>query len=317
MPKVSFVVPAYNAGRYLEAMAASAQAQTFSDWEMIICDDASTDDTLVVANRLAQSDPRIICIALEKNSGGPLIPRMAAARCASGEWFAPLDADDEVEPSYLAKLLERAAAEDAEAVYPTMWVDRKVQLAPVPGFDYRTLSGPETVALTLNGWTVGMGGGIIRRKLMLRIDADSFPYAGFGHVDEVFDRLVIFPAHRVAFSDACYFYRTNQGSVTHSSGPRQFHFLIADMVLVDFVRRSYPGGSPARSAAEAHLFNHVVEALKLFTQRPPESTAGRREVRRLIAEAEHYIRYSGIRGGVSRKHLLLMRIIHPLFALFG
>ena len=59
MPKVSIITPAYNAAPFLEQTVKSVQAQTFNDWEMIIVDDCSKDDTYALAKRLSEADNRI------------------------------------------------------------------------------------------------------------------------------------------------------------------------------------------------------------------------------------------------------------------
>ena len=70
-PRVSIVMPAYNASQYIEATIDSVIRQTEPDWELIVIDDCSTDDTRHKVSTLAESDSRIRLIALEKNFGGP------------------------------------------------------------------------------------------------------------------------------------------------------------------------------------------------------------------------------------------------------
>ena len=93
MPKVSVITPAYNAEPFLEATVSSVQNQTFSDWEMIIVDDCSTDSTYMLAQRLAKSDARIRVLQNDKNSG-VAVTRNRALDAAQGEYIAFLDADD-------------------------------------------------------------------------------------------------------------------------------------------------------------------------------------------------------------------------------
>ena len=94
LPTISIVMPAYNSGRYIVTTVKSVQAQTFADFELIVIDDGSTDDTVALVNQLAESDPRIRLIRMEKNFGRPAGPRNLGVREARGEWVAFLDSDD-------------------------------------------------------------------------------------------------------------------------------------------------------------------------------------------------------------------------------
>lgn len=107
MPRVSVVIPAFNAAAYLARAVASAQQQTLADIEILIVDDASSDDTLALARRLAAADPRVKVIAAACNRG-PAVARNLGIDAAKAEWIALLDADDAFEPGRLA-LMVRAA----------------------------------------------------------------------------------------------------------------------------------------------------------------------------------------------------------------
>lgn len=93
MPQVSIITPTYNCARFIAQTIESVQAQTFADWEMIISDDCSTDDTLKVIEPYLNSDARIKYICNDKNSGAA-ITRNNALRVAQGRWIAFLDSDD-------------------------------------------------------------------------------------------------------------------------------------------------------------------------------------------------------------------------------
>ena len=107
-PKVSIITPAYNAAPYIGQAIESVQAQTLTDWEMIIVDDASTDGTAQVVQRYL-SDPRIKFLQNEQNMGAGYT-RNRALDAAQGEWIAVLDADDWYAPHRLERLV--AFAED-------------------------------------------------------------------------------------------------------------------------------------------------------------------------------------------------------------
>ena len=96
-PRVSVVTPCYNLARYLPETIASLEAQTMQDWEVIIVDDASPDDTAAVAAALALDDPRIKVVTNEHNLylAGALNRGIQEAR---GRYILPLDADNMIEP---------------------------------------------------------------------------------------------------------------------------------------------------------------------------------------------------------------------------
>lgn len=107
MPRVSVIVPAHNSGAHLAATLDSIRAQTYGDWEAIVVDDASGDDTLEVAR--AAGD-RFRALRSERNLG-PAGARNLALGAAGGELVALLDADDRWLPHYLERQVERFDAE--------------------------------------------------------------------------------------------------------------------------------------------------------------------------------------------------------------
>ena len=97
---VSVIMPCYNAAAYIGASIESVQAQTYTNWELLIVDDCSTDDSLAVVARY--DDPRIRVLKNEKNSGAA-VSRNYALREAKGKWIAFLDSDDLWEKEKLEK----------------------------------------------------------------------------------------------------------------------------------------------------------------------------------------------------------------------
>ena len=94
MPLVSIITPCYNSGEYLPVVIDSVIAQTFNDWEMIIVDDGSTDNSRQVIEDYIAKDSRIRYYRLEKSSGSPAKPRNMAIDYAKGKYIAFLDSDD-------------------------------------------------------------------------------------------------------------------------------------------------------------------------------------------------------------------------------
>ena len=119
---VSIVMPSYNTAKYIGASIRSVLAQSYSNWELIIVDDCSTDDTDNVIKQYL-TDNRIRFLKNEKNSGAA-VSRNRALREAKGKWIAFLDSDDLWEPDKL----ERQIAFMNETGYKFTYTDYKIQL---------------------------------------------------------------------------------------------------------------------------------------------------------------------------------------------
>lgn len=116
MPLVSIITPSWNVERFIEETVASVQAQTFSDWELLIADDCSTDRTPAIIAGIGERDPRVKLIQQGKN-GGPALARQAAIDAAQGRYLAFLDSDDLWLPGKLERQLAFAKAEHAALSY--------------------------------------------------------------------------------------------------------------------------------------------------------------------------------------------------------
>jgi glycosyltransferase involved in cell wall biosynthesis len=103
-PRVSVITPAYNAARFLPGTIESVRAQTVQDWELIVVDDGSTDETVGIAQRYVQDDPRIRL--LRQENAGPSAARNHGMRGARGAFFAFLDSDDQWLPHFLEHQLD-------------------------------------------------------------------------------------------------------------------------------------------------------------------------------------------------------------------
>lgn len=101
--KISVIIPCYNSQKYLSACMDSVLAQTFEDFEAILIDDGSKDNTLAIARRYAEKDSRVRVLA--KENGGVAAARNLALEHAQGEWVTFVDSDDLLPPDALDTLL--------------------------------------------------------------------------------------------------------------------------------------------------------------------------------------------------------------------
>lgn len=143
---VSIITPAYRAAKYINETMRSVRAQTWQQWEMLIVDDCSPDNTCALVEQMAAQDSRIRLIRQEKN-GGPAAARNAALQAARGRWVAFLDSDDVWLPEKLERQLKFHREAGARISYTEL---RRIsedgrqvgRLITVPDrLDYRRLLG--------------------------------------------------------------------------------------------------------------------------------------------------------------------------------
>ena len=120
MPKISVIIPMYNAEKYVGLAIETMLAQTFRDFELILIDDASTDRTLEVAKQF--DDPRIRIIKNDKNLGGengPGVVRNIGLDHARGEYIYFMDNDDVIMPEALEVMIGPAKKTNADVLINT------------------------------------------------------------------------------------------------------------------------------------------------------------------------------------------------------
>ena len=113
---VSIIIPAYNRGHKISEALKSIQEQTFPDWEAIVVDDGSTDDTVAVVEEFCRNDSRIVMLRHKLNRGAQAA-RNTGIKAARGEWIAFLDSDDQWLPESLELRLNVAIRENVPVVH--------------------------------------------------------------------------------------------------------------------------------------------------------------------------------------------------------
>lgn len=131
-PVLSIIIPAYNCGQQIKTIAQSIINQSFEQWELIIVDDHSTDNTGQILAELAKLSPQITIINQHKN-GGASVARNAGLKHATGQYLMFLDADDDILPETIPSFIAAITR------------DKRVDLA-VSGFTVRNLVKGQAVS---------------------------------------------------------------------------------------------------------------------------------------------------------------------------
>ncbi|MDJ0589287.1 MAG: glycosyltransferase family 2 protein [Pleurocapsa sp. MO_226.B13] len=126
-PEVSVIIPTYNCEDYLAQALESVFAQTYSNFEIILVDDASTDSTLQIARSF--KDPRLKIIANQQNKGVSSV-RNCGIQQAQGNWIALLDSDDWYAPERLENLLAIASKQNVDLIADDLFLIRDRERYP-------------------------------------------------------------------------------------------------------------------------------------------------------------------------------------------
>ncbi len=115
MAKISIIIPVYKVEKYLARCLDSVIAQTFTDFEAILIDDCSPDNSGAICDEYAKKDSRIKVIHREKN-GGASVARNLGLEKSQGEYIAFVDSDDYVVPEYLQMMITKLEQSEGDIV---------------------------------------------------------------------------------------------------------------------------------------------------------------------------------------------------------
>ena len=115
MPKISIVIPVYNTAKYLEECLDSLLKQTLKDFEVILVNDGSKDNSLEILNAYAKKDSRFIII--DKKNEGQGIARNIAIEKSCGRYLLCMDSDDWLENNALELAYNKMSQEDVDVLF--------------------------------------------------------------------------------------------------------------------------------------------------------------------------------------------------------
>ncbi|WP_375597143.1 glycosyltransferase family 2 protein [Devosia sp. Naph2] len=216
---VTVVMANFNGMRHLNAAIRSVLDQSHANLELIVVDDASTDASATIINEWTRADGRVRAI-LQESNGGPARARNAALAMAKGEWIAIVDADDQIHPERLERLILAAEGAGADIVaddllhfyedgspvtflLPADWRD----VRPITALDWiEGGSRPDMPAL-------GYLKPLIRRSIISRRRYDET--MRIGEDWELVLQLLLAGASMIVLPQPWYLYRRHAGSISH------------------------------------------------------------------------------------------------------
>ena len=217
MPEISIIVPVYRAEKYLNACVDSILRQTYADFELVLIEDGSPDQSGAICDEYAQKDDRVRVI--HQPNQGQAAARNHALPMTQGRWLCYVDSDDMIHPQMLEHLY-RAAVESGAGISMCQFLE-----APEPPEDYEQPVDFSYELLTMDEPTLTelhdrdqYPGWVACAKLIRRRCVEGYPFqTGRVYEDNEAVTRWLLPAKTLAMLPArLYFYRTNLESTTKS-----------------------------------------------------------------------------------------------------
>ncbi|EPD59552.1 glycosyltransferase family 2 protein [Faecalimonas umbilicata] len=224
-PKVSVIVPIYNAEEYLAQCIESVLAQTLKEIELILIDDGSTDESLKICNAYSETDNRIQVFS-NRNVGQGL-ERNFGVKKATGEYISFLDSDDQYKKDMLEKLYKKAVEINADMVsggYADICNGNLIKEHPL---DNEILDSNVKIKEAMSnlisyekkdGYAgcIAVWDSIFRRDLLVEKDIQFLSEREVYSEDLLYKLTVMSYSKKIAFySDIVYLYRVNDNSFTN------------------------------------------------------------------------------------------------------
>lgn len=268
-PEITVIIPAYNTEAYIAQAIESALGQTLNNIEVIVVDDASTDQTLAVVKSF--TDKRLKIIANPENMGAS-VARNLAIRKAQGKWIAVLDSDDWYAPERLETLLMIANTENADMIaddvyyikdgdklpWSTLLIDSSEKIDQIMNIDHLYFVATDLPGR--GGLTLGLTKPLIKRELLVKHGIEYEENIRLGQDFWFYLKCLGYGAKFILIPKAYYFYRSRLGSlVTKNQVQRLDQYCSASRY---FLQQDFVKNNP-------QLFNALSKRLVLLEKTRP------------------------------------------------
>lgn len=227
MTTFSILIAVYNAEQYLKTCLDSLLHQSFTDFEVIAVDDASTDHSLDILRYYATRDPRIKVIASTPNKG-QAVARNKALSVSQGRYICFLDSDDWLSHDALMQMNDAFSEHPATdcVLFHLINVYPDGLQTSYPMDRQYVATGKQAFKDSLTWKIHGIYG--VKRDIHMRYPYDTTTHA---YSDDNTTRLHFINSRKVRCCEGKYFYRQHNSSVTHQINIRRFDYLLANQSM--------------------------------------------------------------------------------------
>ncbi len=306
-PFVSVIMANYNGARYLADAIESVRHQTIANLELLVCDDASTDESTAIAERYRAADSRIKLLRSETNAG-PAAARNRGLAAASGSWIAIMDSDDIMHPARLRTLIANAARDGAGIAADDLIVFYQGLVRRTHGLLPRAYTQApfwvDVAEFIRSNVFYSRGAGLGYLKPIVRTDLlrqTSFRYDETLSIGEDYDfvlRLLAGGLKYRVYPRQLYFYRKHGASISHHLSSKAANA----MLDADRRFRSALDHASAEVRAAFEVRNKSIETVLAFNG---------------LIEALKSHNFAEAAGRVLRRPRLLLLLREPALAWFG
>lgn len=246
MKRVSIVIPVYNSEAYLAETLESVAAQTYTDIEVILVDDGSTDKSGQICEEMAERDARFRYYRVE--NGGPSTARNIGISYATGEYIGFCDSDDLIDPGMYQTMVAYMEQHSADIVFCDIYSERDQRRFGFPWSDGTEFCGDQVIynlAAAMignpsdNDQEAPVWGSVVRslfRRKVIQDNIIEFPQDIHFAEDLVFTLRYLSHANRaVICNTSLYRYRCNEESIMHSFYSYKTNMFDARKKLVAYI----------------------------------------------------------------------------------
>lgn len=325
-PYLSVIVPIYNVESYLAQCLDSILAQTFTDFELLLIDDGSTDSSPAICETYAARDDRIRLF--HKENGGLVSARQYGFPLARGEYVTFVDSDDWIDPSMYQAMCGAAKETGADtvccnytAVTPEKNIERRDFCKPGP-YSKRQLEEQVYPQMLYHGsfFHYGVSPSLCNklfRRTLLEKHIYNVPLSIKLGEDALVSYICLLDSDTVYFlEESFYFYRSNGSSITHHVDPKK---LVENHMLFDTFERIMPHPCMERQLLYYYAYQSLLILPSVFRA---EQEAGNPFRKNFLAECSYppirrafcAVRLKDITGFHNKAYTFCIR--HGFYRLF-